>query len=107
MLRMGPKSAWTPPIVKTSAVTGEGIDELWDAIEQHRKHGEQEGELQERRRRRVIEEVKNMVAFRLGERAASTLREGADGLAADLSARRVDPYRAAEILLEGVVHGED
>src|SRR6266568_1400883 len=40
MLRMGPKGDWVPPIVKTSATTGEGIGELWEAIEQHRKHGE-------------------------------------------------------------------
>src|SRR5207245_6778269 len=62
MLRMGPKVDWAPPIVKTSAVSGEGIDELWDAIEQHRKHGEASGDLQARRRRRVIDEVKSMVA---------------------------------------------
>src|SRR5437763_11865401 len=31
MLRMGPKVDWAPPIVKTSAVSGEGIDELWNA----------------------------------------------------------------------------
>jgi hypothetical protein len=42
------------------------------------------------------------VAFRLGERAADRLRDGKDGLAADLAARRVDPYRATAILLEGV-----
>src|SRR5207247_8672912 len=40
MLRMGPKMEWSPPIVKTSAVSGEGMDELWDAIEKHRKHTE-------------------------------------------------------------------
>src|SRR5437870_4728649 len=31
MLRMGPKMEWTPLIVKTSTVTAEGIDELWEA----------------------------------------------------------------------------
>jgi LAO/AO transport system kinase len=102
MLRMGPKGEWSPPIVKTSAVTGEGVDELWEAIERHRKHGEASSELQARRSRRVVDEVKSMVAFRLGERAADMLREDSAGLAADLSARRVDPYRAAEILLKGV-----
>jgi LAO/AO transport system kinase len=104
MLRMGPKTDWVPPIVKTSTVTGEGIDELWEAIERHRKHGDASGELEARRSRRVLAEVQSMVAFRLGERAAAVLDEGAGrkGLAADLAARRVDPYRAAEILLAEV-----
>src|SRR2546422_5176778 len=30
MLRMGPKTDWVPPIGKTSTVTGDGIDELWE-----------------------------------------------------------------------------
>src|SRR5881296_1743460 len=36
MVRMGPKLDWEPPIVKTSTVSGEGVDELWDAIAGHR-----------------------------------------------------------------------
>jgi len=102
MLRMGPKGDWVPPIVKTSATTGEGIGELWEAIEQHRKHGEASGDVETRRSRRVVGEVESMVAFRLGERASRMLREDSAGLAADLAARRIDPYGAAEILLKGV-----
>ena len=99
MLRMGPKAKWTPPIVKTSTTSGEGIDELWDAIQQHREHQESTGELEAKRGRRVLEEVKNMVAFRLREQVAGKV---ADQLAADLATRRLDPYRAAEIILERV-----
>src|SRR5438874_8697573 len=43
MLRMGPKLSWEPPIVRTSTVTGEGIDELWAAVAGHRDHGESTG----------------------------------------------------------------
>src|SRR5712691_8391999 len=99
MLRMGPKATWTPPIVKTSTTSGQGIDELWEAIQQHREHQESTGELEAKRGRRVLEEVKNMVAFRLREQVAGKV---ADQLAADLATRRLDPYRAAEILLERV-----
>ena len=99
MLRMGPKMEWTPPIVKTSTVTGEGVDELWDAIDQHRKHQESTGALEERRRKRILEEVKSMVAFRLRERAADALDVDV-GLAEKVSTRTLDPYQAAEILLQ-------
>ena len=55
----------------------------------------------------VVDEVKSMVAFRLGERAAIRLRQDSGGLAADLETRRIDPYRAAEILLKGVAGSND
>jgi LAO/AO transport system kinase len=103
MLRMGPKAEWTPPIVTTSTVTGQGIDELWEAIGSHRKHQESSGELDAKRSRRVLEEVKNMVAVRLREQASQTLAgDDEGGLVQELASRRVDPYRAAEILLEQV-----
>src|SRR2546421_2710380 len=56
MLRMGPKLDWEPPIVKTSTVSGEGIEDLWKAIEAHHRHGETTGSLAARRRRRILEE---------------------------------------------------
>ena len=105
MLRMGPKMEWTPPIVKTSTVTGEGIDELWDAIDRHRMHQESGGLLEEKRRRRILEEVKSMVAFRLRERAAGTLDVDV-GLAEKVSARTLDPYQAAGILLQRVARDQ-
>ena len=100
---MGHKMEWNPPIVKTSTVRGEGVDELWDAIEEHRKHQEASESLEKKRNRRILEEVKSMVAFRLRERAAGLLAaDGTDPIAGDLAERRIDPYRATEILLERV-----
>jgi LAO/AO transport system kinase len=101
MLKMGPDLDWTPPVVKTATVTGEGTDDLWEAIESHRKHLEAGGELERRRRYRVVREVEAMAAARLRERAAATLQEGdLDRLADDLAARTVDPYRAVDMLIE-------
>jgi LAO/AO transport system kinase len=103
MLRMGPNLDWEPPIVQTSTVTGQGIDDLWGAIQQHRGHQERSGKLEAKRRRRTLEEVKAMVGFHLRERAAAMLaEEGMSGVADDLSARRIDPYRAAAVLLEAL-----
>jgi LAO/AO transport system kinase len=102
MLGMGPKQQWKPPIVKTSTVSGDGVDELWEAIEAHRKHQDETGELERKRSRRVLDEVKSMVAFRLREQVATALTHDEAGLAEELASRRVDPYRAAEILLERI-----
>jgi LAO/AO transport system kinase len=102
MLRMGPRGEWEPPIVRTSTVTGDGADELWEAIERHHEYGTRSGELERRRRLRVVAEVQAMVAERLGRRAAGLLAAREEGLAADLAERRIDPYRAAAILLAEV-----
>ena len=108
MLRMGPKADWVPPIVKTSAVSGEGVDELWNAIDRHRTHQQDSGRLEEKRGRRIVDEVKSMVAFRLRERTTGLLEgDGQDPLVRDLADRRIDPYRAAEILLERVKAGSE
>ena len=101
MLRMGPELDWTPPVVRTSTQAHEGIDDLWEAIEAHRKHLESTGELERRRRSRLLHEVEDMVSVRLRARAAELLEQGAlESVTDDLVARRVDPYRAADILLE-------
>jgi LAO/AO transport system kinase len=102
MLAMGPKQAWRPPIVKSSMVSGEGINELWDAIQEHQGHQEKAGELGRKRNRRVLDEVRSMVAFRLRERATAVLAGDGAGLAEELAEHRIDPYRAAEILLERI-----
>jgi LAO/AO transport system kinase len=98
MLRMGAKTDWTPPIVKTSTVTGDGLAELWDAIEQHRKHQESSGGLDVKRRGRLLREVENLVAYRLRDQAGAALIALPE-LAEDLAARRVDPYSAARTLI--------
>jgi LAO/AO transport system kinase len=101
MLKMGAELEWTPPVLRTSTQAHEGIDDLWEAIEAHRKHLESTGALERRRRSRILREVEGMASERLRARAAELLERGAlETLADDLVARRVDPYRAADILVE-------
>jgi LAO/AO transport system kinase len=107
MLKLGPDLEWTPPVVKTSTQAHQGIDDLWEAMERHRKHLESTGALERRRRRRILREVEDMVSVRLRHRAADLLERGAlESLADDLTARRVDPYRATAILVEQVTAKE-
>jgi LAO/AO transport system kinase len=101
MLKMGAKQDWTPPVVQTSTVTGDGIDELWDAIERHRKHQESSGAMQGHRTARLLTEVEEMVSQRMKDRLRGAL-EADDELTRELRERRTDPYRAADILIERV-----
>ncbi|MFE7492419.1 methylmalonyl Co-A mutase-associated GTPase MeaB, partial [Kitasatospora sp. NPDC057541] len=48
---------WRPPIVKTVAARGEGVDEVVEALEKHRAWLDEHGELAARRRRRAADEI--------------------------------------------------
>jgi LAO/AO transport system kinase len=92
---------WRPPVVKTVAAKGEGVDALWAAIKDHRAYLEQSGELARRRERRLTDELREIVLHRLEQRARQTTgTDRFEQLKADLVARRVDPYTAAERLLD-------
>jgi LAO/AO transport system kinase len=52
---------WTPPVLRTVALKGEGIDELVQALDRHFRYLERSGTLRERRRSRLRERVVEVV----------------------------------------------
>ena len=94
MLRLGPGRPWDPPVLTTAALEREGIAELWSAIDDHRAHLASSGDLDAKRRARLLREVESLAAERFRLRAAETL-EADDELAGGLVGRRIDPYAAA------------
>ncbi|HEY7626837.1 MAG TPA: methylmalonyl Co-A mutase-associated GTPase MeaB [Ilumatobacteraceae bacterium] len=95
--------AWRPPILSAVATTGEGIVELWTAIVEHRAAIEASGELTRRRQLRAAQELRDIVARRL-ELRARQLATGElwDRLEADVAAHRLDPWAAADEMLDGI-----
>jgi LAO/AO transport system kinase len=92
--------AWSPPIVATVAENGEGTDELWAVIGQHRAHLEATGGLAKRRSARLLDEIRQIVTRSLEDRAYGlTSGEGFDALVAEVEARRLDPYAAAATII--------
>lgn len=95
--------AWRPPIIATVGNTGEGVVNLWDAVVEHRASIEASGELQKRRDFRLREELREIVARRLEQRARElctgdqweTLQDG-------VLDRSIDPWSAADEMLKGV-----
>ena len=100
MLRLGPSRPWAPPVLSTAALERQGIDELWAAVDDHRAHLADSGDLEAKRRARLLREVESLAAERFRLRAAATLEADAR-LVEDLDARRIDPYAAAEQLAHG------
>lgn len=100
-------AGWTPPIIKTIALRDQGIDELLEAIEQHRSHLQASGELQrreeDRARTALIRILQAAVLQRLqAAMPAWQLRQ----LVADVAGRELDPYSAADRLLPAVLSAQ-
>ena len=101
MLELSSRRTWQPPIVRTVATTGEGVDELFEAIVAHRAHLEATGDADARRRARLREELCGLVAAEMLDRAATLSSGPRFETIVDEVARRVrDPYAAAEELLQ-------
>ena len=97
-----PGRSWRPPVVCATATSGEGVAAVWQAVADHRAHMEADGELDDRRRRRAADEVTRLVAARLLERArATTTGPRAGELAEAVAAGDLDPWTAADELLDG------
>ncbi len=102
MLELSGERAWRPPVLQTVATTGEGVDELFDAITAHRAHLESTGEAETRRRARLREELRGLVAAHMLERSDALCRGPEfDAIVDEVAARTRDPYSAADALLRG------
>ena len=100
MLDMSPVPGWRPPVLCTTATTGAGVGDVWQAVVDHRAHLAAVGELQARRRRRAAEEVTRLVAAQLLDKArVVTTGPRAAELAEAVASGDVDPWTAAEELL--------
>ncbi|MCX4746713.1 methylmalonyl Co-A mutase-associated GTPase MeaB [Kitasatospora sp. NBC_01287] len=94
---------WRPPIVKTVAARGEGVDEVVEALEKHRAWLEERGELAARRRRRAAQEIEAIALAQLRARIGDLRGDRHLGaLAEQVAAGRLDPYGAADELVAGL-----
>jgi LAO/AO transport system kinase len=93
MMEMLQFPGWVPELVATQALAGEGIDQLWAAIERHVVYLNESGEVVERRRQAFVHQVRQLALGRIEKRLDRELRE--------LEPAGLDPYRAADRVLEG------
>ncbi|MDH6112839.1 LAO/AO transport system kinase [Kitasatospora sp. MAP12-15] len=91
---------WRPPILKTVAARGEGVDEVVEALEKHRAWLEAGGQLTVRRRRRAADEIEAIALAALRSRIGNLHGDRhLDALAERVAAGRLDPYGAADELI--------
>jgi LAO/AO transport system kinase len=91
---------WKPPIVMTTATTGEGIADLTAALDAHWSWLDSSGERDRRRRARAREEVAAVAVAALRQRMGGLPGDSRlDELAARVAAGELDPYSAADELV--------
>ncbi len=94
----GAPKQWKPPIIATSAARQEGIDELWSAIESHRKYLTSTGRAAELAASRLKEETAEVAAEIARDRVRQALVE--DPALAERLLREGTPYNTAEEILD-------
>jgi LAO/AO transport system kinase len=99
MLHEGPERAWTPPVFTTVAQTGQGVEELWQAVLQHEAHLDGDAGVAVARRQ-AEREVRAAMVEVLARRAEQEVDEAEiSRIIEEIVARRVDPWTAAQGLL--------
>jgi LAO/AO transport system ATPase len=92
--------AWRPPIVKTIAARGEGVDDVVAAVDKHRGWLAEHGEFDRRRRARAAAEIEAIALGTVRQRFASVHGSAAlDAAAARVVDGATDPYTAADELV--------
>jgi LAO/AO transport system kinase len=99
LLSLAPPGQRRPPIVKTTATKGEGLEQLAAAIEEHREYLEKSGEMDKVRQAEARHQVLAIARQMLLERIRQSTPEAElDALVARVAARELDPLSAAEAL---------
>ncbi len=103
-----PKS-WEPPVLKTSAGRGQGIESILDGLLAHRRHLKATGTLEDRRRARARAHVRAIVAARLAQRA-DRLQASSEDLARwlpEVAAGRATVHQVARLLVDALLGRPD
>lgn len=91
-----------PQIIMTRGDTGEGVQELREAVEDHRRRLDESGGLRQRQMESIKDFMLSWTRARLEERARGRLDRGDEDLVERVHRRELDPISAAETLYREV-----
>ena len=101
------RGGWRPRALTASALTGEGIPEIWETVVAHRAQAEASGELERRRRSQARHWMWALVEEGLERsfRAHPAVRAEIEPLEREVEALKTAPAAAARALLEAFEKG--
>ena len=104
IVALDPDRERRPAILLTEALRGEGVPELWEALEIRRRELEERGELAARRERNLTGEVEALAVARVRELVRRTIADdpGVRELVAGVQRREVDPLTAVGAVVTAV-----
>ena len=104
LLALSPKGIRRPQILKTTAIKGEGMEALADAVAEHRNYLVTSGELANRRKEDARHQVLNIARAIILERIRqATPEDELLALVERVASRALDPHSAAEELTASVL----
>jgi LAO/AO transport system kinase len=94
-------AAWTPPVITISGLTGQGLPELWEKVEDHRRRLEATGELQSKRQQQDLRWMWALINERMRERLTSgpELRDRVPQIEREVAAGALSPMAGADTIL--------
>jgi LAO/AO transport system kinase len=100
---------WEPPIIKVIATTGEGVEELVTAIQQHHEYLVTSGEIKQNQERRLSAQLEKIVEHSFMRKlfVDPAERKLFQKLVKEVNARKTDPYTAAERLILHLIKQQD
>ena len=101
------RNDWKAPIILTTAINNEGIAELVDAIESHRRFLMKNGRMQKLRREKAKNEILHLLKEEITERMLDHfLGEGfLDDLIDEVASRGKDPYTGVREIVRRILQG--
>ncbi|MDA2978230.1 MAG: methylmalonyl Co-A mutase-associated GTPase MeaB [Actinomycetota bacterium] len=95
MLDVGHALDWEPPIVRTVAIDGTGVEELWNAVQDHRRYLVQSGS----QHQRLIRRARHALVGALRDGVEHSVDEIGRDVLERLAARTEDPWTVATAML--------
>jgi LAO/AO transport system kinase len=102
MLELRPDTGWRPPVLRTAALTGEGVVALADAVDAHQSFLRDDGRRAALRHRRAVRRIERALAELAYRGVRASRPELFARTVAAVAAGELDPYTAAAELWQAI-----
>ena len=97
-------SGWTPPVLLTSALRGEGIEGVIEGIEKHRAFQTGSGMLKNKKEKRIEGEFSEIIRELIDEKIARKLGDKeVKKIYARVKSGEIDPYEGALLVISKII----
>lgn len=96
------KREWKPPVLQTQAVEGEGVEDLWQKIEEHHRYLLKDEKYKERRREVLKKEIIEIISEKIEDSLWEQMQKDEKflKLLSQVEKGKIDPYTAVEKIIK-------